>query len=861
MPRRRGAFWRSLMHEEVVDLRSLAARKAGISQSLVTLSSAPAVPPPAEENENDVPILLSASRSEAATLRTLASLPAEALQDPGIANEEQLHEYAEALQFSTQKKASAQETHVASAQSVPSHPNTEISSRELVEELALIEEQDEALDQSVAPALPFVEELPVPERVVLPLAPRTQEPIEYREQSQERVEAKLASLPFNSFYDSSLRDELHAKRKGPFRKIFLVAFAALLLIPVSGAGVFAMQGGAIQEEALANAYAAYEHMERGKTALLALDHATARTEFDEAYKAFEAAEGAAGIMSRGTLRVSTYLPFDTKIASAARLLEAGKRYAQAGGEVSLALAQVRSTETGEDAIARTDAIVEAIGHLDRARNHFERANTVLAYVRPGDLPQEFADDFALIQEQTHQVELLLNEAYSSLPAVLTMLGHEEPKRYLFLFENNTELRATGGFIGTYGTLTMDDGVMKDLLINGIYDPDGQLKEKVVPPAPLQHVTPNWGTRDSNWFFDFPTSARKAMDFFEKTGNGKADGVIALTPYVVQELLRITGPVEMPAYGVTVTSDTFLEITQEEVEENYDKELNKPKQILADMAPILIERALSGGHQGELLSVLTNGLEQKHIMVYANDADTQWFLQARGWAGHVDVPQDSPTTMNDYLAVVVSNIGGAKTDRYTTTSVDSTTRVEQDGSLTRTVWISRKHTGGNTSYWWYDRANTSYLRVYVPQGAQLVGASGFSGAPTAIATDYAKEGYQRDVDLSRVEATARVHEESGTDQFEETGLTVFGNWMILKPGEERVAHVTYKLPKGVGDETNAYSLLLQKQPGLEVGYSGALESGAGAPAFSGCRQEDESLPMPRFRFAQETDITISCALRR
>jgi hypothetical protein len=352
-----------------------------------------------------------------------------------------------------------------------------------------------------------------------------------------------------------------------------------------------------------------------------------------------------------------------------------------------------------------------------------------------------------------------------------------------------------------------------------------------------------------------------MDFFEKTGNGEVDGVIALTPFVVQELLRISGPVEMPTYGVTVTSENFLEIVQEEVEENYDKELNKPKQILADMAPILIERALSGEHQGELLSVLITGLQQKHIMAYTTQEDTQSFLVARGWGGAITAPEVSPDTVGDYLAVVLTNIGGAKTDRYTTTAVDTTTRVEEDGSITRTVWISRKHTGGNTSYWWYDRANTSYVRLYAPQGAQLIDGSGFSAAPSLIKTDYAKEGYERDTDLARVEATAWVHEESGIDVFEETGRTVFGNWMVLKPGEERVAHFTYRLPAPVAQTAEGYTLLLQKQPGVDLSYSGAFESAISAPSFTACQQDGEALAMPRFRFTQTTDVVISCSLRR
>ncbi|MEX0916797.1 MAG: hypothetical protein WDZ44_01715, partial [Candidatus Spechtbacterales bacterium] len=152
MPRRRGVFWRSLMNEETVDLRSLVARKA--AQSSARLAKATI-------KEEDVPIRLSASRSEAATLRTLASLPPEALQGDEETTEEQLLEYAEALQFSSRKEKSIQETRVAvaSAPVLPPVPvsatpesrieNGESSSQELVRELARIEEEDEALEQSI----------------------------------------------------------------------------------------------------------------------------------------------------------------------------------------------------------------------------------------------------------------------------------------------------------------------------------------------------------------------------------------------------------------------------------------------------------------------------------------------------------------------------------------------------------------------------------------------------------------------------------------------------------------------------------------------------------------------------------------
>ncbi|HCX28112.1 MAG TPA: hypothetical protein DHI91_03160, partial [Candidatus Portnoybacteria bacterium] len=54
--------------------------------------------------------------------------------------------------------------------------------------------------------------------------------------------------------------------------------------------------------------------------------------------------------------------------------------------------------------------------------------------------------------------------------------------------------------------------------------------------------------DANWFADFPSSAKKIMSFYEKAGGSTADGVISLTPTIIERLLSMTGPIEMPAYN-------------------------------------------------------------------------------------------------------------------------------------------------------------------------------------------------------------------------------------------------------------------------------------------------------------------------
>jgi len=128
-----------------------------------------------------------------------------------------------------------------------------------------------------------------------------------------------------------------------------------------------------------------------------------------------------------------------------------------------------------------------------------------------------------------------------------LLGYNGPRKYLFLFQNNHEIRATGGFIGSYGVLNVHNGNVKELFVDGIFNPDGQLSVRVVPPKPIQKISTNWSTHDANWFPNFPTSAEKIAWFYEKTGGPTVDGIITLTPTVMEKLLEITGPIEMLEY--------------------------------------------------------------------------------------------------------------------------------------------------------------------------------------------------------------------------------------------------------------------------------------------------------------------------
>ena len=143
------------------------------------------------------------------------------------------------------------------------------------------------------------------------------------------------------------------------------------------------------------------------------------------------------------------------------------------------------------------------------------------------------------------------------------------------FQNPAEIKPAGGFLGSYADLTINSGRLVNIDIRDIYDPDGQLTTKIIPPLPLQAITTSWGARDANWFFDFPLSAKKVTELLEslkiyQEKNIQFSGVIALNIKILESVLELSGPIKLSDYQFEINRNNFLKEIQKEVEAGTDK---------------------------------------------------------------------------------------------------------------------------------------------------------------------------------------------------------------------------------------------------------------------------------------------------
>ncbi|MBI5732186.1 MAG: DUF4012 domain-containing protein, partial [Candidatus Magasanikbacteria bacterium] len=466
--------------------------------------------------------------------------------------------------------------------------------------------------------------------------------------------------------------------------------------------------------------------------------------------------------------------------------------------------------------------------LQETTSRFNKTNENLMAVDADFLPAVNRDAFLKIRETVFWLTSDLKKFDSLLQSLSQALGEKEEKNYLIIFQNEGELRPTGGFIGSFAELKIKNGRIAKLEVpgEGSYALQGSLKAALIPPAPLQLLQPRWQFQDANWFPDFPASAKKLMWFYEKSNGPTMDGVLAFDTYPLIDLLKITGPMALPNYQKTVNAENFVEEIQKQVEIEYDKTQNKPKQILADLAPLFLEKINKEKNTWlPLLALFHRNLNQRHIQFYFSDPELEKGIVAQGWGGAI-----KENAGGDYLAVINTNIGGGKSDRVIKQTIRHQSEIKDDGTVLDRVIVTREHQGRLDDVF-ANWQNVDFIRFYVPAGSQLIEAAGFSW-PEEKHFKVPEKWYKMDEDLSRLEKNTTIDNRNGTVITEEFGKTVFGNWVLTKPGQSSTVSLTYRLPfkiqgpkqKGWLDwskisdgkkEYSSYTLLVQKQAGREA----------------------------------------------
>ncbi len=459
-------------------------------------------------------------------------------------------------------------------------------------------------------------------------------------------------------------------------------------------------------------------------------------------------------------------------------------------------------------------IVQSEELLLEVQKQINQATEAIDKIPDEKLIKPLRDGVLPLKENLPKIKELIDHTIPMLSVIPQVVGFEEAKSYLFLLQNNNELRPTGGFIGTYGILKLNNGEIETFETDNIYNLDRSTQKILQEPSPwpiekyLEQK--DWALRDSNWSPDFPTAAKQALYFYEEENRilnelkeqgqeikgdqdviiedtipyENVDGVFAMTPEIMEEILRLTGPVAVA--GVRFTAENLQDELEFQVGKRFSQQgiaTSERKAIILQLADEVKARLMTLPlHQVvDLFDVVFRSFDQKQIMIYSKDDSLQQLILDRNWGGEVH------SSDADYLFVVDSNLASLKTDQYVNRFIDY--KLEQEGDkLKAKVDIIYQN---NADFTWKSTRLRTYTRVFVPLGSELISSSG------AMANDPIRnhDGLQGQSQVS-----------------EDLGKTVFGAFISIEPHEVGTLSFEYYLPENIIQNGN-YNLLIQKQPGV------------------------------------------------
>jgi hypothetical protein len=156
---------------------------------------------------------------------------------------------------------------------------------------------------------------------------------------------------------------------------------------------------------------------------------------------------------------------------------------------------------------------------------------------------------------------------------------------------------------------------------------------------------------------FPYAARIWSSLWEQQSGRRIDGVIALDPPALSEILRATGPVTLRG-GEVITADNVVQITEADLYLRFADDNLARKRYLQTISTAVAEKVLAGdGSTSALLVALRKATNESRLSVWSAVPEEQAILSDTE-LGH----EVSPTT-GPYASVVVNNGRPSKLDYY------------------------------------------------------------------------------------------------------------------------------------------------------------------------------------------------------
>lgn len=320
-----------------------------------------------------------------------------------------------------------------------------------------------------------------------------------------------------------------------------------------------------------------------------------------------------------------------------------------------------------------------------------------------------------------------------LPLFQTFIGDGSDRTYLLAAQNSSEIRASGGFPGSVGTIRIRDGILRIGDFNSVYNVLSTYTPSAAGITDEElELFGSWmnGPRDACFDPDFERVAYIWALAYEQKNSEHVDGVVSMTPAIIQNMLGYIGNVTL-SDGTELTGDNATQVLQYDL---YYRYLNARASansndyvdsLFAETAKATMAKLVSDfdvKKAGDYYKVFSDGAKNRTVMMWMEDASEQELVKNAGCSGGLNDNPENPETGVYFSISDPCKLGWFL--NIDTQISDST--VNSNGSSTYDVNVTfsnilsddDKVNAGGYILGSYGGTITGYIHIFAPAGGTI-----------------------------------------------------------------------------------------------------------------------------------------------
>lgn len=443
-----------------------------------------------------------------------------------------------------------------------------------------------------------------------------------------------------------------------------------------------------------------------------------------------------------------------------------------------------------------------------------------------------------IQRLTADFPELSSQLKETLKITPKLLGSDKPANYLIVFQNEKEMRASGGLLTAYGNLVIDKGeFVGDIKAKDMWDLEAYVSytlgvdvgyrniygQNALMNAVINGKFAGCGSnylraQDSGIYPDLHQSLDMFKDYYDVAHryNPKAypgyDFVIIVNTYFASDLVSLVEPLKIPKTNEVITSKNLAKaIFTQTSSAGLNTDIRKD--FIAQVATTLKDQLtkLSATEFPKMIQRLIRTIQAKNIAFYSKNSESQAYFDEFGLSGRVE-----KNFSGDYFQLNEAQNCALKSNFFVYDKVTQNIKIQDKKPITKTVtveWINEHVYKPGEENFMSATSNFLYrawIRFFAPVGTKFTGSDGYEKSRYFY---YPFSYYDKIMD-------------------KETYDNII--WFDLRrlnasdPIRRGTLNVSYTLPDKIKYDKNlGYRMLLQKHPGkagekytINIDYNGA-----------------------------------------